>query len=80
MSQTPGNTLRRKKKVAPAPPVGSNGSMGQKMSFLYSNSSSNNDNNGEMISEYSHNPADENVSIIAYLKIYWSLDLLDFEG
>ena len=60
MSQSPVNNLRRKKKLAPAPPAVS---MAQKMSFLHSNNNNvNNNNDGNMdFKQYSHYPVNEKV-------------------
>ena len=59
MSQSPVNTLRRKKKLAPAPPAGA-----QKMSFLHSESHNVKNNNNDVIDlkQYSHYPVSEKVS------------------
>ena len=62
MNQSPVNTLRRKKKLAPAPPAGS---MAQKMSFLHSNNNNVNNNNNHAdhdFKQYSHYPVNEKVS------------------
>ena len=58
MSQSPVNTLRRKKKLAPAPPAGA-----QKMSFLHSESHNVKNNNHDVIDlkQYSHYPVSEKV-------------------
>ena len=53
MSQTPVNTLRRKKKLAPAPPAGNTA-----QSFLHSES---NNNDVTDLKQYSHYPVDEKV-------------------
>ena len=58
MSQTPVNTLRRKKKLAPAPPAGNTA-----QSFLHSESNNVKNNNNDVtdLKQYSHYPVDEKV-------------------
>ena len=71
MSQSPVNTLRRKKKLAPAPPAGA-----QKMSFLHSESHNVKNNNNIDLKQYSHYPVSEKVSAKFSLLILHSITSL----